>query len=364
MRNTKNNNAQLNEQLAKFKMLVQEEIDTRRDKATDFRIMTSRSRFNLIRHMLACADKNKEAYEKLLQSQDMDFNTLNHLGIENFDALKNWVSVIKSQADIMLKLLHGDVNNIKSDDVLELNQVKKISHIIALLYTFAKSCGDEFPAKNELLDLIEIIRPDYVYKPYRKLIAILSSVKNQPKLKNQNESENIALDQNSERISKLEERINELTTQNNDLKAELDSAYVRINSAEEEYERLQDENSKLALIDVLAKMNSKASRKMLDQFAKSEKTLKELAAKNFQIPSEIASVSLCVRLFMSTMRSFGVSPVHELGDVIELTLNEAENYDYNGTDFNSDDEKKLVQVIDTGWKCEGIIFSRPSVVEC
>ena len=385
-----NNDARLNENLLAFKALVQEEIDTRRDKANDFRIMTSRSRFNLIRHMLACAEKNKSDYEKLLQSQDMDFTTLKHLEIDSFETLKKWAALIKYQAEIMLKLLHGENNSVTPENIIELNQVKKISHIIALLYSFANACGDEFPAKRELLDLLEIVRPDYVYRPYRKLVSILSSSpanlnnnnfqtqsqsgKSGAKNKNdgvnnsnlKSERENDFDSDNNEQKDESEnlKRIQELTAQVNDLKTELEAAYFRVNACEEEYERLQKESSKFALIDVLAKMNSKSSRKMLDQFAKSEKTLKELTAQGFEIPPEIASVSLCVRLFMSAMRSLGVSPVHEVGELIELSLNEAENYDYNGSDFTSDDEKKLVQVVDTGWKYGDVIFSRPGVVEC
>ena len=394
-RKYENNNARLHEQLMGFKTLVNEEFETRRDKAADFRIMTSRSRFNLIRHMLSCAEKSKQDYEKLLQSQDMDFTTLKHLEIDSFDSLKKWAALIKSQSGTMLKLLHGEFNSLTPEIVSELNQVKKISHIIALLYSFANSCGDEFPAKRELLDLLEIVRPDYVYRPYRKLISILTSgyLGSNSRDSNrfshsQNNRRNFDLERDSKNFvsndkyndsvneqpqsnanesndtNNYEQIIDDLNSQINDLKGELEAAYFRVNACEEEYERLQNESSKFALIDVLAKMNSKSSRKMLDQFAKSEKTLKELSASGFEIPPEIASVSLCVRLFMNTMRSLGVSPVHEAGDLIELSLDEAENYDYNGSDFKSDDEKKLVQVIDSGWKCGDIIFSRPNVVEC
>ena len=148
------------------------------------------------------------------------------------------------------------------------------------------------------------------------------------------------------------------------LKAELESAYIRLNSSEEDIERLQKESSEHAAIDVLAKMNSPESEMLLDQFAKAERTLKQLSSSGYEIPPELFSVSLCVKIFMRTMREvFRVSPVHEIGERLSLTLEQSENYDYRGSPFTESGEAKQVEVISPGWRYGQEVFSQPKVLE-
>ena len=101
---------------------------------------------------------------------------------------------------------------------------------------------------------------------------------------------------------------------------------------------------------------------LLDLFAKSEQTLKQLGR---EIPKELSSVSMCVRMFMRTMRNvFMISPVHVIGEKLKLTLEQAEKYDYSGSDFENGDEIKNVEVISPGWRYGNEVFSLPKVIEC
>ena len=112
-------------------------------------------------------------------------------------------------------------------------------------------------------------------------------------------------------------------------------------------------------------MNSHEAGQLLDQFAKSEQTLKQLSMSGYTVPKELSSVSLCVRMFMRTMRNvFMISPVHVIGEKLTLTLEQAERYDYSGSDFDGSDEIKNVEVISPGWRYGKEIFSLPKVIEC
>ena len=103
---------------------------------------------------------------------------------------------------------------------------------------------------------------------------------------------------------------------------------------------------------------------LLDQFAKAERTLKQLSSSGYEIPPELFSVSLCVKIFMRTMREvFRVSPVHKIGERLSLTLEQSENYDYRGSPFTGSGEAKQVEVISPGWRYGQEVFSQPKVLE-
>ena len=127
---------------------------------------------------------------------------------------------------------------------------------------------------------------------------------------------------------------------------------------------LQEEGHESAMNEVLRLMNSPASGKLIDQFAKAEKTLKQLQSEKKEIPGDLTVLSVCVKIFMRTMRNvFGVEPVMTPGEILEINLDQAvTRYSYSGSEFEGGEFKK-VEVTAPGWKRGDEIFSLPEVIE-
>lgn len=302
----------------------------------------SRSDFTAIRSLLKCAKRNSSDFEKLKTSQDTA-RMLRMIYLKNFEMLIAWAGEISEASDILVKLQKGDYQAVTSEDYKTLTDLSRggISlTLLAVMNEFAHKCSYDFPARRPLLALLEIINPKYRLELYTELLSALLP----------SEQEQAA----SKASKELEE-----------LRAELVSTYSLLNASEESLERSRQEGAELALIDVMKRMNSEEAGMLIDQFSRAEQTLKQLSSSGYKIPSELASVPLCVRMFMRTMRDvFSVSPLHSLGEVLTITFEESiSSYDYNGSDFEDAQDRKTVKVLSPGWKCGDEIFSLPKVIE-
>lgn len=345
----------------------------RRNKANQIMLIRSKTNFFAAKHLFDCAGKNKSAFDKLIASQNEETaevmqDILELWSIEDFEGLKKWAHDIKSDSAILAKLINSGRKSLADEEFSALSRAGEMrdkkgdAYLLLIMYEAAASSSEDFPAKNFLPEMLEIIHPRDIARLYRMMLLNLSSESSSGK-SGQSRTKASYHEQESESESESENA--KLSAQLEELKAELESAYIRLNSSEENFERFQQESAELAIVDVLAKMNSQEAGKLLDQFAKSEQTLKQLASSGYEIPKELSSVSLCVRMFMRTMCNvFMISPVHVIGEKLTLTLEQAERYDYSGSDFDDADDVKTVEVISPGWRYGKEIFSLPKVMEC
>ena len=338
---------------------ISEEI-TKRNKFNSMRLLKSKTSFFAARHLYECAGKTAADFEKLKVLRDEDMadavrTILKRLDIQNFSDLKKWAEEERTNADILVQLQEKGKQGVSVADfksIIRLRDRTSAPSLLILMWLFAVKCSDDFPAKNGILEFLEIIHPNDISRLYKVLLLEIA-----PKSKTDEEvSPDTA--ENKEADAKYEAQIAEMRT-------EIESLYIRLNASEETFERFQQDSAELAVVDVLAKMNSQESGQLLDQFAKSEQTLKQLSSSGYTVPKELSSVSLCVRMFMRTMRNvFMISPVHVIGEKLNITLEQAERYDYSGSDFADAEEVKKVEVISPGWRYGKEVFSLPKVIEC
>ena len=290
------------EKLAEY---INRELATRMND-DDERINFSRKDYNAVRSLLRCARGKGDDFESLRDDRNTS-QVMRVLGLWSFRDLTDWAEKVTATANILVNLQAGNYDTVTSNDYEGVRHLHGGLTLLAVMNEFAYTCG-HFPLRHELLALLEVVHPHYRKQLYTTLLdAILPD-----------------------------------TTTNT----------------------LDELRAGPAVIDVLARMNSPEAGMLIDQFAKSEQTLKQLSSAGYQIPPELASVPLCVRLFMQTMRNvFTVSPLHTIGETLALTLEDSGSYDYTGSDFEDSDEAKTVRVISPGWKCGDEVFSRPKVIE-
>lgn len=351
------------ELIDRFREYLDAEIIWRK-KAGEGKLMKSRVDYTALTRLYSCTSKNEAAFEGLKNSGDKDIAhsvqfILNAVSIDDFSGLQKWVAKMKNYAALLVKLLNEGRSSLTDDEfssLLKLHYEGRVT-LLMIMSLFCEMCGDDFAPKTVLAEYIVIIRPEKTRHLYKMLLLTLA-----PK---QQDTDSPQEDETQTQPQETSPEISQLKEQIDTLKAELEGAYIRLNSSEENYDLLQKEGKEAAINEVLSLMNSKESGMLIDQFAKCEKAMKDLSAKGIALPQEYSSLSLCVRIFMRTMRNiFGVSPVLKPGDVIEMTLDQAERYIYTGSNFRDSEEVKKVEVTSPGWKRNDEIFSLPQVMEC
>ena len=354
MRNERGERSKITTGLAEY---ISEEI-TKRKKFNSSRLMKSKTSYFAVKRLYECAGKTSAELDKLKAMRDEDMaetvrSLLGRLSINDFAGLSEWAEEVENNAETLSRLQKDGRQGVSTQDFKTLVRMKDrtpAATLLALMWRFSVKCGDDYPAKNGITEFLEIIHPNDISRLYKVLLLDLA-----PKGKQEDREPSSDTSPDTKTDAQIEE-----------LRAELESAYIRLNASEENFERFQQESAELAVVDVLGKMNSQEAGQLLDQFAKSEQTLKQLSSSGYTVPKELSSVSLCVRMFMRTMRSmFMISPVHVIGEKLSITLEQAvQKYDYSGSDFADSDEVKTVEVISPGWRYRKEIFSLPKVIEC
>ena len=341
------------ERLERLTSYITSEISQRKRTFSPSKINRSKEYFAMIKKLYECAGKTQADFDslKVIASEQLD-DILDGLNINNFEDLTNWAAKVRKNADNLVSIHTKGKSSLTRGEFMNLVRLKEMKekrakpYLMAVMILFAQDSSSDFQANNLIIEFLEIIHPNDISRLYRMLLLTLS-----PKKVNDSEAEAQPQTPADADTAKLLDQIDELKT-------ELESTYIRLNSSEENLSRLQQEGAETALIHVLTQMNSRPAGMLLDQFSKCEEKLKGIT-----VPPELSGISMCVRMFMRTMREmFGISQVHKIGEVINITLEQSENYDYSGSDFN-DGEVKKVQVISPGWQRNGEIFSVPHVIE-
>lgn len=157
---------------------------------------------------------------------------------------------------------------------------------------------------------------------------------------------------------------------NNDLIAEVEELRDIVEIAQQglkslltDIDKINDEARQETFTTFFQEMNSVKHSYFLDYFLRVEEQLKEMTQEVTELPHEIELISVLVPIFNQFLKAYGVEPQESVGEQISLTLKESDHYEYIGSDFKNADERKTVEVISSGWICEGKLIIKPRVKE-
>lgn len=157
---------------------------------------------------------------------------------------------------------------------------------------------------------------------------------------------------------------------NNDLIAEVEELRDIVEIAQQglkslltDIDKIDDEARQETFTTFFQEMNSVKHSYFLDYFLRVEEQLKEMKQQVVELPHEIELISVLVPIFNQFLKTYGVEPQESVGKQISLTLKESDHYEYIGSDFKNADERKTVEVISSGWICEGKLIIKPKVKE-
>lgn len=119
------------------------------------------------------------------------------------------------------------------------------------------------------------------------------------------------------------------------------------------------------LLEFLEESNEDKNGNLLDNFYLAKDSYAKLIKDGWEPDRwEIENLPLVIDLYFSFMKSIGLNQNTNLGDVFEISLKQAlEEYRYNGSPFDSSDDKKNVIVIAPGWTYQEEAVVRPKVRE-
>lgn len=148
-----------------------------------------------------------------------------------------------------------------------------------------------------------------------------------------------------------------------DLREAVEIAQQGLKSLQTDIVKIEAEAQHEAFITFFQELNSVKHSYFLDQFLRADTQLKQLEKRGEQMPQEIEMISVLMPIFNRFLMMQGIQPKEAVGEQIVLTLKESDHYEYIGSDFENTEEHKTVEVLSSGWTCEGQLIIKPRVRE-
>lgn len=167
------------------------------------------------------------------------------------------------------------------------------------------------------------------------------------------------------------EKFKQLYTENIALQRQLDAAqgtadYFRLLYTEkvEEIKLLNKNYEREMKIKIFQSFNSVQSNNTLDNFHIAKQLMQKLKEENWE-PNhpDLNDLLYVINLFDEFLQSQKVFPIHNAGEIIDLSFENAINYDYQGSDYISNQDVKKVKVKAPGWRIDNIVICKPTVIE-
>lgn len=161
----------------------------------------------------------------------------------------------------------------------------------------------------------------------------------------------------------LEEKILRLEEYIKELRNSLEIITFEKEQLEEKNMKEKEDNIFIAKREFFIKLNSKENNYFIDNFKLSQLKLKKLASENYEIPLELESIIITLKSFSKFLRMNKIQEIANIGDIIDINLNESFDYNYYGSEFLDETMKKKVRIETSGWKYENIVISKPTIRE-
>lgn len=150
---------------------------------------------------------------------------------------------------------------------------------------------------------------------------------------------------------------------------ELFEEYERVNQTledlQEEFNDRISEIKQQEITEFFSMLNSEKYGCIIDELFTLRKGFNQLRKTDYQFPKEIESIGVVFSKFMQLIKDSGIDPMIRPETVMTVTAGDIENYQYEGTPFESGHQEKKVKTISTGWiwKEKNIIISQPKIRE-
>lgn len=133
---------------------------------------------------------------------------------------------------------------------------------------------------------------------------------------------------------------------------------------QDEFDEQLEESKDIEKMKFFSNLNSDKYGKILDELMQNQRGVNKLRRENAEIPIELNGVLIVFKKLVQFIKDSDIEPILKMGSVKNVRYKDICNFNYEGTAFEGDEEKK-VKVISPGWiyKAKKIRIARPFVKE-
>lgn len=285
-----------------------------------------------------------------------------------------WVNLVRSTGNDLARFAQENPRNNYKDLHDRIRGVvfaeKRIPQMQpkAILFVFCSALSSNVSYKSRLEEVIQIAnfgQSDSLLRGIIDLIAVEKGLIQKRAARDQAIGSIISTLVHLQSVSERDtsENANDLIAEVEELQDTVEIAQQGLKSLLSDIEKIDDEARQETFITFFQEMNSVKHSYFLDYFLRVEEQLKEVTQQRTEIPHEIELIRALIPIFNQFLKTHGVEPQESVGEQITLTLKESDHYEYIGSDFKNADERKIVEVISSGWVCEGKLIIKPRVRE-
>ncbi len=322
----------------------------------------------LLKLILSDPEEYAEYYQNIINKRYNRFDVrkkLNFLKLSDYKYRKMLSDEVKQISDLLYKMCiineddidnYNEINSILQKSSLE-NQVKEKM----VLIDFSKRCK-----RNDIVDWTKTL--NYVDNFISRSIFrnILNDVAIEKGFK-KSKDVGMKVDDIKDQIgSILNEEVSddnsELKLQNENLKSALILINDELDKYKQDLEKFKDEIELNVISDFIKDLNSEKYGRLLDNFIKCQKSLKELKRNKYEFPVEVESIPILIRQYIKFIQEYGIKEIQRKQQMM-LSYEEAAKGNYIGSPYKDQTELKKVVVDSPGWIYKDMIISTPIYIE-
>lgn len=153
-----------------------------------------------------------------------------------------------------------------------------------------------------------------------------------------------------------------LKMENENLRSALSLINDELDKYKQDLENFKEEIELNVISDFIKDLNSEKYGRLLDNFIKCQKSLKQLKRNKYEFPTEVESIPVLIRQYIKFIQDYGIKEI-QIKQNIMLSYEEAAKGNYIGTPYENQTQIKKVFVDSPGWIYKDMIISTPIYVE-
>lgn len=341
------------------------EVKFKKSKNLRYRIGDDSELFKLI---LTSPEDFTRSYQDVIDKRYNKFDVdrkLSFLKLNDYKYRRQIVDEAKQISDLMYKMCienSDDIDNYnKINLVLDESKIKHQSKEKFVLIEFARRCK-----RNYIYDWLKSL--NYIDNYISKTIFrnILNEVALEKGFKTSKDV-GMKVDDIKDQIgSILNEEVSddnsELKLQNENLRSALILINDELDKYKQDLEKFKDEIELNVISDFIKDLNSEKYGRLLDNFTKCQKSLKELKRNKYEFPVQVESIPILIRQYIKFIQEYGIKEIQRKQQMM-LSYEEATKGNYIGSPYKDQTELKKVVVDSPGWIYKDMIISTPIYVE-
>ncbi|WP_455544301.1 hypothetical protein [Intestinibacter sp.] len=323
----------------------------------------------LLKIVISKPDEYEDEYQKEVNERYITFNVdkkLNYFKMSNYRHRAKIVDEVKEDSELFYKICMSEDVTIsyyeKLNSILKSSKLKKDAKEKMILIEFARICK----AQN-IQDWTKDIK--YLDNSISRTVFrnILNEVALERGLK-KSKDVGMKVDDIKDQIDSVlneesdSENIDEVKSQNENLRSSL----VLINNELEKYkqdlDKFKEEIELNVISDFIKDLNSDKYGRILDNFVKCQKSLKELKRNHYQFPVQVESIPILIRQYVKFIQEYGIQEIQRKQQLM-LSYEDAAKGNYIGSPYEDKNEMKKVVVDSPGWIYKDMIISTPIYIE-